>query len=110
MKTTQATRKVLIARRDSLVQRRVALLDDEQQLLTTREADWEDQAADTSAARVLGALSDSELRELQRIHAALERIERGVYGQCVVCMKRVPTARLRAVPEADRCTTCTSSH
>ena len=35
MKTTQATRKVLIARRDSLVQRRVALLDDDARFVLT---------------------------------------------------------------------------
>jgi RNA polymerase-binding transcription factor DksA len=110
MTRSTAAKKALITRRDTLIQRRLALLNDEQQLFTMRESEWQEQAADNSAARVLGSLSDGELHELQRIHAALERIESGVYGICVVCHKQVPAARLRAVPEADRCTTCRNSH
>lgn len=46
--------------------------------------------------------------ELQRkrIAAALERIERGVYGDCARCGEPIPEARLKADPAAPLCTDC----
>jgi RNA polymerase-binding transcription factor DksA len=34
---------------------------------------------------------------------ALQRIERGKYGRCVVCGKEIPAARLELVPETPYC-------
>src|SRR5262249_6370636 len=43
---------------------------------------------------------------LQRLEAALERIERGVYGVCVECGSAVSAKRLRAIPEVRTCLPC----
>ena len=42
-------------------------------------------------------LSDEDKRELGEIHAALERIERGVYGRCDGCFEAVAAVRLEAI-------------
>ena len=41
--------------------------------------------------------------ELKRIQAALNRIERGTYGSCVVGGEPIPFERLEALPTADTC-------
>ena len=45
---------------------------------------------------------------LQRLHNALERIERGTYGVCMKCGREIPLGRLRLVPEALMCVSCSS--
>jgi len=41
-----------------------------------------------------------------RIEAALQRIEDGSYGSCAECGKRIPKARLNAIPYAIECVAC----
>jgi RNA polymerase-binding transcription factor len=43
---------------------------------------------------------------LQRIEAAIERLDGGQYGRCVRCQGRIADARLRAMPFAVRCREC----
>jgi len=47
------------------------------------------------------ASNDREL--LQKIQAALIRIDKGTFGLCLKTGKRIPEARLRAVPYAEYC-------
>ena len=54
----------------------------------------------------LGAMQDAELDELQEIHAALERIERGIFGRCEECQTEIDDARLQRAPWQRRCTPC----
>jgi RNA polymerase-binding transcription factor len=66
-----------------------------------------------------GEVSDVDLQEeieitlvqlqretLDRIRAALQRLEQGLYGRCTECGEDIPAARLRAVPFAVRCVEC----
>ncbi|HZH03245.1 MAG TPA: TraR/DksA C4-type zinc finger protein [Myxococcaceae bacterium] len=46
--------------------------------------------------------------ELLRIEAALERMADGRFGLCSACGSAVGRQRLRAVPEADLCPSCSS--
>ncbi|CAL1124903.1 unnamed protein product [Cladocopium goreaui] len=48
-------------------------------------------------------LSQQEASTLDRIEAALERIEEGVFGICLATGKPIPKARLDAVPYAEFC-------
>jgi DnaK suppressor protein len=67
----------------------------------------EDSTAQVTTARELEfAMDERETAELAAIQAALNRIEAGVYGQCVDCGKDIPAARLHAAPEAARCIAC----
>ena len=42
----------------------------------------------------------------QEVLAALERLDAGTYGRCVVCGTQLPDERLDARPEAARCVRC----
>lgn len=46
--------------------------------------------------------------ELDAVHGALGRIDRGTYGRCLGCGTRVPLERLRAQPDAAFCHVCQS--
>jgi RNA polymerase-binding protein DksA len=54
------------------------------------------------------SLMQSEEDTLDRIEAALERIEEGTYGQCEECGVRIPKTRLNAIPYAGLCVKCAS--
>jgi DnaK suppressor protein len=108
--TIEGFRRTLLERGRTLLRRRRRALADEQELLAEREADWEDRAAEETAAALLEGLSEAERVAVNRIQASLERIEKGTYGMCVVCRGPIDEERLRAVPEADRCADCTNSH
>jgi RNA polymerase-binding transcription factor DksA len=92
------------------MQRSEHTLAEEQRLLEAVEPDWEDVAANLSAARLLDRMSDVELSQLRRVQAALERLEHDTYGICVRCQERIDPRRLRALPEADRCTGCAAAN
>ncbi len=48
-------------------------------------------------------LEDNEHAVLERIDAALQRIEDRTYGVCRVCGKQIPPERLEAMPWVDLC-------
>lgn len=54
------------------------------------------------------ALSASARAAVEQIDAALERIHHHTYGICERCGKRIPVARLEAVPQAALCIECKS--
>ena len=53
-------------------------------------------------------LMENDRVELERIERAIGRIEQGIYGQCEVCEKAIPMARLKAIPWATKCISCQS--
>ena len=53
-------------------------------------------------------LRESHRRDVAQIDAALVRIEAGTYGECERCGHAIGRQRLRAIPEARLCVTCTS--
>jgi DnaK suppressor protein len=62
-----------------------------------------------SAPDYLSGLSDGEQQELAEIHAALERIERGIYGRCDRCFRGIERDRLETVPWERYCDACRES-
>ena len=116
MKTTreaqslQIARRALLDKRDRLIHRHAAHVADENELLSEREPDLPDVAAERTAAAVVESLDDAEHLQLLRIGRALARIDEGSYGLCTVCGAPIAPARLTLVPEADRCAACTNSH
>lgn len=70
-------------------------------------AEKEDSTAQLNTARELEfALDARDSEELDRVDAALRRIEDGSYGLCVDCGVEIPPARLHAAPDALRCIAC----
>ncbi|HET8708482.1 MAG TPA: TraR/DksA C4-type zinc finger protein [Pseudomonadales bacterium] len=52
-----------------------------------------------------GLLSEAE-HECVLVANALSRLEKGHYGQCTHCGAEIEPARLKAIPEAERCMKC----
>lgn len=52
------------------------------------------------------AMVEIATQTLQRVEAAIERLDHGQYGRCVRCQRRIAEARLRALPFAVRCRKC----
>ncbi len=59
--------------------------------------DWESQAS---------AASELTRRELEEVEAALRRIDEGSYGCCEACGGPMGMQRIRAIPEARFCLSC----
>jgi DnaK suppressor protein len=55
-------------------------------------------------------LLGSEKEVVDQIEAALERIEDGDYGRCDECGRKIPKARLDAMPYVAMCVRCASQH
>jgi DnaK suppressor protein len=62
-----------------------------------------DYGTELSDAEREDAVRGSVERQITQIEEALQRIEDGSYGTCVVCGKQIPDERLEARPEAIRC-------
>lgn len=102
----QGMRQILIKRRDAL---RKALAGDLSLLKEIREqtaGDVVDAALDSAQDEINSQLAEVESRELSHIENALERMRAGNYGACEGCSKKIPAARLNALPYATLCIDC----
>ncbi|TWT99639.1 General stress protein 16O [Botrimarina colliarenosi] len=98
--------QLLVTRRDAL---RKALEGDLSLLMQLREqsgSDVVDAALDTAQDEISSQLAEVESRELGSIEKALVRIRSGAYGDCEICNKTIPMARLNALPYATMCIEC----
>ncbi|GIW81937.1 MAG: hypothetical protein KatS3mg105_3744 [Gemmatales bacterium] len=100
--------KSLLARAEAL---RKALASELEDLGTSKRrhlagGDPADAAFDAGNDEVSSQLAQLEARELHQIERALARIEQGVYGLCEICQKRIPVARLNALPYSTTCVNC----
>jgi RNA polymerase-binding transcription factor DksA len=62
-----------------------------------------DYGTELSDAEREDAVRGAVERQMAQIKQALERIDEGTYGTCIVCGKKIPDERLEARPEAIRC-------
>jgi DnaK suppressor protein len=99
--------KVLLARRQELRKRLGADLND---LGGARAAsgDSAEAAFGASGGELASRLAQLETRELAQIELALVRLKQARYGVCDVCEKKIPVARLNAVPYSVMCVKCQS--
>ncbi|WP_223786779.1 TraR/DksA family transcriptional regulator [Marinicella meishanensis] len=72
-------------------------------------ADFAEQATETENDEVVAALDQGAQIELSQINKALQRIESGDYGSCVVCGGSINTERLKAIPHTPFCIQCASA-
>lgn len=63
-----------------------------------------DQDAEGVDKRIV--VQDTIRAELRDVDAALERIEAGTYGKCVLCGKEISQERLEALPQTPHCIDC----
>lgn len=87
-------RNLLLKRRESLCR---GPMDAQPSDPTACWNDWESQVE---------PIAEPARRELADIEAALRRIEEGSYGRCIACGGPMGLQRIRAIPEARYCVTC----
>jgi DnaK suppressor protein len=68
-----------------------------------RDPEYEESAQSELADYTLSHLMEAQRRELELIDAAFERMDQGVFGECVDCGAEIPIERLQALPFAIRC-------
>ncbi len=68
--------------------------------------DFGDIASDDTDRKMLESMGEKDIKRMQLIESALNRIEQGKYGKCIKCTKKIPEDRLRAIPYALMCIEC----
>ena len=100
-------RKRLLTRRRELIAHRDASERGVQEVREGRtDPEYEESAQAEHLEYTLGALSESQQRELLMIDAAIARLDAGSYGECLDCEQEIVPERLDALPYAVRCTDC----
>lgn len=102
MNTTTIKRDLEDRRRN--IERRLAAI--ESDLGGRLDADSADRAIQNENDEVLVGMERSGREELKAISSALERLENGSYGRCVLCGAQVGAARLEALPFTPFCLEC----
>lgn len=68
--------------------------------------DLADIASDDIDRKMIEAVGSQELKRLKAIDNAITRVVQGKYGSCMKCGKKIPPARLEAIPWAVLCIEC----
>jgi DnaK suppressor protein len=71
-------------------------------------ADSEDQAIELENQEALEVIEKTETTEIHQIEAALKRISAGTYGTCAKCRGPIDPRRLKALPIAVTCVSCSA--
>jgi len=99
--------KSLMGRRDDLRKRLGGGLKDLRRFQAAdASGDSADQAFGSGSDEVAFQLAELESRELTQIERALGRLKQGTYGVCEGCQKKIPVARLNALPFSTTCVDC----
>src|SRR4051794_15065648 len=100
--------KALTGRRDELRKRLGGELKDlrNYQAGGVSTGDSADLAFDTGSEEVASHLAELEAKELSQVERAIDRLKQGTYGLCEGCHKRIPVARLNALPFSTTCIEC----
>jgi len=103
-------RESLLAMKEEIIATLISENEDFKDLVEDMDPkDFADIAADDIDRKTLETLSSQEIQRLRKIDSALSRMENGRYGVCARCNKKIPKARLEAIPYAVMCIDCKSS-
>lgn len=97
-------KRLLTMRETSIANLRERL--EEAQAKTEVAADVIDQASDACDEDVSMEIVATKDEQLQLINAALEKIDGGTYGVCIMCSGPISPTRLRLLPYVLRCKEC----
>ena len=97
--------KVLKARLSEL---RAHLAKVDRELHKLLPADSEDQAIELENREALEVIEKTETMEIHQIEATLKRISEGTYGTCARCKGPIDPRRLKALPTATTCISCSA--
>jgi len=100
-----------VGKYETILKARMAELDArlrniEDELDSHQSKDWEELAVEREEDEVLEGIGTSGLAEIERIRAALARIEEGEYGVCVRCGEEISAERLDVLPATPFCRNC----
>jgi DnaK suppressor protein len=108
-----------MARRDALIRLHQSLNERREELIrrlggglqdllhrSGETGDTADQAFESSGEEVTSQLAQLESRELMQIERSLQRLNQGTYGSCEICQRKIPVARLDALPFSTTCIQC----
>jgi DnaK suppressor protein len=71
-------------------------------------ADSEEQAIELENQEALEVIERTEITEIRQIEAALQRISEGTYSTCAKCGEAIDPRRLKALPIAATCISCSA--
>lgn len=103
MGNSDEIRKRLLARQEEL---KTALRQHGEDSLASGDGDVQDEIDRVTTLEAKTAalqLSTREYKALEDVRSALQRVEDGSYGTCVVCGEPIDEARLHAIPETPYC-------
>jgi RNA polymerase-binding protein DksA len=101
-----ALRHLLAERRAQLLREVAHTESDLDAIAANRGSEFEEHAQETRAAQLLARLDDRGKAELERVDAALSRIDASGYGICDECGGPIPVRRLAALPSTPYCRDC----
>lgn len=102
--------KALLKEKEDIIQTLMSEDEDFEALVKDMDPkDLADIAADDIDRSTLEALTAKDSRRLKLIDSALSRIRNNRYGTCIKCNKKIPEARLEAIPYALMCIECQTS-
>ena len=101
-------REIATALKTRLSELRTHLAKVERELHKALPADSEDQAIELENLEALEVIERTEITEIHKIEAALQRISEGTYGTCVKCGEHIDPRRLKALPTAATCISCST--
>jgi DnaK suppressor protein len=99
-------RKLLIEQRDRLLANAQRALGGDMNLDPDDFPDEIDTASSEVGLAFIGRLRERERGLMNKILAALEKIDTGVYGECESCGEEIGMKRLEARPVAELCIDC----
>lgn len=103
MTNTEQIRERLLARQRDLQETMTRLQADAQEAIPAEVQDEMDRTISSEAQTASLDLNTREFSALEDVQAALERLDSGTYGICVVCSRPIEPARLEAIPETPYC-------
>lgn len=106
-KQVQAYKALLEATRDEL---RGTMNRNQEDIHIDHVPDELDNVVSKNTRELALAERDRNAVKLRRILAALQRIQKGDYGVCILCEEDIAEKRLKALPWAERCLSCESAH
>src|SRR4029077_6103008 len=98
--------KSLTSRRDELRRRLGGELKDLRNFKSNDTGDSADAAFDSGSEEVSSQLAELETPGQSQIERALARLKQGNFGVCEGCQKKIPIARLNALPFSTTCIEC----
>jgi len=105
-KDIEKLQKKLIEKKQDISSELSEIYNESKSVETGIAQDVGDKAESSYTKEFLLSLTETERTQLLMIDDALKRIQRGVYGFCQKCGKRIDLKRLNAVPWTHYCIEC----